>query len=370
MPDDLVNDAALWDEVGAAAGDATASQLDIPAVETPPAAAPVAGRDEQGRFAKVEAPATSVPTVPAKADAPIVGKDGVANPTAQAPQEGAPKPEGTETPAEPVAGVTAPPKGWTPAAKAKWDALDPDVRGAIEKREQEVSEGFKIYSGLAKHADRCAQHGRTLAQEADRYFQAEQNLAQNPVGSLLFLCEHYKVHPDQLLAALQGGPAPQAQGAPQPRAAMPAPQPDVRSTVREVMAQDRDQADVETFFADPANRYAENVRSLMSTLISSGQVASANVPGTPLKAILADAYQMACRADSQVAAALAAGSTPAPAATTTPTVPAAPTKASQAAAARARTGSVTGSPLPAGTSRDPSLNQRAADAALWDDTVG
>ena len=140
--------------------------------------------------------------------------------------------------------------------------------------------------------------------------------------------------------------------------------------MRQVLDQRSDEQAVTEFFASPANRYAENVRPLMSSLIQGGHVPSLT-SGAPLSVVLKDAYDMACQADPQVKAAMAAPTTPG-AGAANPAAPAAPaqTAAQRAAAARARAGSVTGAPLPAGGSRDPSATSRSADAALWDDVVG
>lgn len=180
FPDDAadVSDADLW------AHSVEGAELPAGAAEGTGADTATQGqaRDPAGRFA-----ASGVPIV----------RDGVANPTPEAPAgqaQGQPAQEGQQaaqdgqqaaaTP-DPTAGApdgaNAPPKGWSPAAKAQWDALTPDVRSAIAKREEEVSAGFAQYSGLAKHAERVKASGRTLAMEADRYWQAEQNLANQPV---------------------------------------------------------------------------------------------------------------------------------------------------------------------------------------------
>lgn len=176
------------------------------------------------------------------------------------------------------------------------------------------------------------------------------------------------MHPQQLLEAAGGAPA---GGQAQPRQAapaMPAAQPiDVSAEVARVLDQRNDQTAVDQFFADPANRFAENVRPLMSTLIQGGHLPTL-ASGAPLSAVLKEAYDMACQADPQVRAAMAQVGTPAGGATPTPN--AAASRAAQAAAARARSGSVTGAPPARGGSRDPGVTARAADAELWDDTVG
>lgn len=76
------------------------------------------GRDASGRFTKREAEAAEAPAV-AQA-APMASAVATAQP---------PPPESTALLA---------PNSWTPAAKAKWAALDPELRAEINRREQEV----------------------------------------------------------------------------------------------------------------------------------------------------------------------------------------------------------------------------------------
>lgn len=55
-----------------------------------------------------------------------------------------PAPEDTRTPipTEVVPSVSPAPSSWSNAAKAKWNALDPELRGEIAKREADVHKGF------------------------------------------------------------------------------------------------------------------------------------------------------------------------------------------------------------------------------------
>lgn len=83
-------------------------------------------RDDKGRFARPEAE-TPVADEPA--------------PVAREPEPVPEKQELPVVPQEPANAVAAPPS-WSHAVKAKWNALDPDIRAEITKREAEVHKGF------------------------------------------------------------------------------------------------------------------------------------------------------------------------------------------------------------------------------------
>lgn len=358
MPPDL-NDttstdlSALWDEMSTApaeGGTETPASAGDPSGD--PAAQPTArDRDPQGRFAP-KAGETA-------AAAPITKDAQAANPTAAVVPAAAAAPaaqDGTE-PVAATDAASAPPKGWTPAAKAEWDKLSPSVREAIAKREDEVSTGFKRYEGMAKYADVAERNGDTLAQFSQKYINAEAYIQRDLTGAVLWLAEAQGLNPQALVDAIAARVNGQSASPQNPGRQPPAPQPDVRSAVREVLEHNTLTTEVNTFFADPKNLYAENVRPLMADLLNAGRASS-----------LKDAYDMACRADPQVWAAIqaTASRTPAGAATTTPVAP----RADAVTQARKRSGSLTGSPLPAGTSRDPTATQRQVDGDLWDQHVG
>lgn len=354
-PDATVDLGALWDQHVEQQQDGGAP-APAPAV---PATAPMSdesgrARDEAGRFApKADDAAPATPAAPTAQPDPTKPADPAAAPV-EAPQADA---------------AAAPPKGWSPAAKASWDALPPDVRAAVAKREEEMSVGMRRYEGMARWAEVAEKQGVSLAQKAEYYTNAENFIERDLVGAVLWMAGNQRMTPEQLLqgltARLQGGRQPGGQ--PQPQHAGPAMAPaDPRDLVRETLQQERDIEATNAFFSDPANRYAENLRPLMATLISGGQVPAVR-EGKPLKAILSDAYDMACQADPQVRAAIAAAR---PQSAAAPAASSGPSRADQAAAARRRTGSITGSPLPAGQSRDPNATQRQVDSELYDTLVG
>jgi hypothetical protein len=90
-------------------------------------------RDSNGQFAPKDAPAYGQPSVPpSQPAAPSTGSPG--EPAATLPT--ATTPPGAATP-------EAPPNSWKPEARAKWDKLDPEVRGEIARRERDIESGMR-----------------------------------------------------------------------------------------------------------------------------------------------------------------------------------------------------------------------------------
>lgn len=106
------------------------------------------GRDASGRFLK-KAPDADAAAVPKGTDAP-------AAPDAPRVAEGAPTDGKVATPAV-VPGADDAPTSWTPDAKAKWSALDPQVRGEIQRREKEIATGLQRAAEARKFGDSVMQ---------------------------------------------------------------------------------------------------------------------------------------------------------------------------------------------------------------------
>jgi hypothetical protein len=313
-------------------------------------------RDEHGRFVETKSPASS------EAASPPVEADGQAAEKSASPTVGAPELR------------LAPPPGWSPTSKAEFSKLPPSVQADVAKRETEINAGLsqlRDYRRLQQELEPVAQfanaNGATLRQVFDRYRQAENNLVNQPIPTLLAFCEHAGVHPAQLLQAVQGGqqqqydpqqasqvpqgyPANQGHPAlgqpqyqPQYYAAPQQPQQPALTAeqVREITLRTQQEAqmanEVERFFGNTdAYPFAQNVRSAMSVLIKSGQADS-----------LEDAYEKAAWAHPETRGLLIKQQREAEEAR----------RAAEAreAASRARQASksVSGSPLPGGASAAP-----------------
>ncbi len=293
------------------------------------------GRDEKGRFAK---------------------KEGEGEETADKPAD---KPAEEQKPAEPVdtpeepeqtaADATRPPPGWSVQSKAAWDELPAAVKSDIAKREQEVSEGFKQYSGLKEvipYQQHYAQEGSSVKQALDAYTAVDRALAKNFTGTIAYIAQQRGVDPVQMAYAIlqqRGVQIPQQEGQ-QPQAQQQVfrdPRVDDIQRMLEEERRNRELAEhqsaaqtIEQFAADPKNRYFENVKVTMGHLIQTGQASD-----------LQDAYDKACWANPEIRAQLIKQQAAAQAAATSPQ-----RQAEAAAQARQAAKSLTGSPIPGGTS--------------------
>jgi hypothetical protein len=268
------------------------------------AAADDRARDEKGRFAPKtgETPETTTET-----------------PAAAAPEKAAPAPAisdpgKTVDPSEPASQPTiAAPQSWSPAAKAEWTKLPEAIRKEVAKREADVTRGFQQYAERVKSVEPVIQalepvrqamelNGVQPAQYVQRLVAAEQFLQRDPGAALKWLADQYGVP--------LGAQTQQAQGAEQ----APASDPHIAALVqrqqqleahiqsvmqeRQTEAQRRAEAErtdlhrtVETFAADPAHLYFENVRGEMAALLQVGRAAD-----------MKQAYEMACWANPEVRA--------------------------------------------------------------------
>lgn len=197
----------------------------------------------------------------------------------------------------------APPHGWTPAAKAAYAALPPEVQEAVARRELEINNGFRKlqeYKGLEDYAEIARESGTTLKDALDRYKAAEDNLDRDFAGGIAQLCEMYQVHPVQLARTfLQAfGVAPGTPGQPQPQGnpetqliarQLAGMQEQVRALVseRERAESEAINGSLEAFAAE--NMYFEDVRQDMALLIKNGRASS-----------LEEAYNKACRMHPEI----------------------------------------------------------------------
>jgi len=306
--DDLRSTLASALESGVADMQPEAATLEPPTDEVDPIAQEAAAdaksersRDELGRFAKEVKEAQDAAAAQQAAQAP-------AKPAEQA-QE-APQEQG-----QPAQQGQRPPPGWSPQAKSEFDKLSPAVREAVIRREEEVNRGLSKlaeYKGLDPYVNMARSAGTDLPQALERYVAAEQFLEKSPVEGLLWLAQNYGITPQRLVQAMSGQAQipqqPYQQGMPQPQpAAIPpviqqrldALTQTVQTIQSERLSQQMGQIDaaLETFLADPANRYAENVAAEMAPLISARR--SSN-PKEAYSDTLKWAYQKAVWANDEI----------------------------------------------------------------------
>lgn len=179
--------------------------------ELPTDAKPPEGRDDKGRFA------------PKDKDAKITAPPEAPKDTVDPAKEGeAPKPEEVVIP--PKAASLAP-SSWSPAAKAKWDNLDPTIRAEVLKRESDAQRGIQQYAEKAKRLDAIdavvqPQHKQQLTGYYGSFERGLQELlalndfaGKSPYDFVAYFAQQRSLDPQQLLQILQRG-APQGQQQP------------------------------------------------------------------------------------------------------------------------------------------------------------
>lgn len=258
------------------------------------------------------------------------GPDGkfVAKSTEMA-QDTTEQPAKVETPSESI----RPPASWTPAAKAKFATLDPEVQKEVLRREQDVEKGFRdraeqlkryepLENILAPRRALWAAQGLDEASAIKTLLAAQDLLEQDPRKGLEFLAKSYGV---DLAQPVQGQAF-----APQPAGNSPTPeftalQQELADLKRQMATQSEAGlvSQIEAFRQDPKNLYFENVREDMAVLLNSGKAKD-----------LPEAYEMACWMNPEIRALLQ-----------TPQV--APVPAQDVSRKKAAGSSVTGSPAQA-----------------------
>lgn len=243
-------------------------------------------RDQVGRFA------TPDKAVEREAKDPAAAAD------PKAPAVQTPKAEAAPDPGAPM--QIRPPVGWSPKSKADFGTLAPHVQQDIVKREEEVNRGFaKLadFKSVEPYVEQAKALGKDLGAALKVYEQVDRTFAQQgPIAGLEAIAQNIGIDSRTLAAewARQHGlvlaPADGRQPQPQPQNDRLAP---IENAVRMILSEREQQTlrsaqdEVTTFWADPANQYAENVADIMADLIN-----RARSQGQRLS--LKDAYTKAC----------------------------------------------------------------------------
>ena len=258
---------------------------ELAALDAPAQSEADRARDEAGRFAKKQEAKAEEPTAP---DAKPV-------------EAVAPEAETTEQ-----AAPHRPPPGWSPASKAAFANLPPEVQADVVKREGEVNQGLaKLaeYKGLEPLAELSRQNGTTLVNAVNQYRQFEVSLQQDFIGGIGLVCQRYGVQPAALANAIlarSGGSAHQSAGTgAAPHGNQQPSGVDLSPITRELeslkafvsQTQQREaqqqqrivESQIEAFKSDPKNLYFENVRPQMAKIMQAG-----------LASTLQEAYDAAC----------------------------------------------------------------------------
>jgi hypothetical protein len=185
---------------------------------------------------------------------------------------------------QPSVEKVSPPNSWTAAAKAKWEAIDADLRAEIIKRETEMEKGFTKF-------DEERSVGKTFKEVLSPYMpmiQAEGGTPITAVQSLLNTAYQLRTATPQAKGQLlmelarqygadfsqvsQSQPAvdPQLQAIHQELAQLKnARQQEL--TMREQQEQAAVQSTISSFAADPKNVHFESVRAEMAALLQAGR---------------------------------------------------------------------------------------------------
>lgn len=203
--------------------------------------------------------------------------------------------------------LSRPPIGWSPAAKAKWATMDPDIKAAVAQREVDVNKGLaKLgeYKGIDRFAEQAKSGGTTLESALTAYTGMEALLRKDPIGGFKELAKNLRVDPRGYVLAIARdlgiAPAPgqQQQPSPQDAALRSALTPleqklsllEARDQERMAQSQaqesDRINGQVQAFVADPKNIYVGNVYPKMVEMIG---LANLSKKAIDLKAIYDDA---------------------------------------------------------------------------------
>jgi len=218
-------------------------------------------RDEAGRFAKTSAPQ--------------------AKPTSETPSSDSQPP--APVVAEPPVAKTPRPSSWKKDFDPQWDTFAPEVQKYILQREADYAKGVSTYkheadsarelnSAMAEFMPDLQQHNIKPTEWIRNLGTAHKMLAtgspQEKVMMGVKLVRDYGIDPQQLFNVLSGQ---QQYQAPQPRQA-PAPQPDIRQTVTQILEEQRINDEFNRFVGEAPQKYPhyEAVKDTMAGLLQAG----------------------------------------------------------------------------------------------------
>lgn len=259
------------------------------------------GEGGVGRAAPAaDAPEGQTASAGVTAKAPVAA-DPSAKPPADAKAAAAPPADGAPTPPP---GPPAP-KTWRPEAQAKWDTLDPVIKAEVQKREEDTLRGLGQYK-------QAAQAGETFQKVIQPFTPLLRQYNVDPIANVSSLLQTQAAlvqgSPEQKVEVLRNlAKAYQVDLAALDPASAPYVDPAVErlqselqglksqlqsvqtAKVSEVQTQLR--SEIDTFFSDASNIYADEVANDMAKLLQAGAA------GT-----LKEAYETAIWANPQVRA--------------------------------------------------------------------
>lgn len=252
----------------------------------------------------------------AEPDAPIEpeeGADDLGEPddapedSADSPEPKEPKEPQADVPQEPIEPEEPAPTAWTGAVKSKWKDLPPEVRTEIKKREDDIHRMMTAHDGELRL-------GRSVKEIATPYeavirseggtiegaFRDLLNTAyvlrtgspQQKAELIMQTAQQFGVDLNQYNAQRQHGmqnPAYQALQQEVEQLRRMADPSAIKSQLQEDMERDRITSEIQAFAANPENAHFDKVKTIMGSLIQSGQAKG-----------LQDAYEKAIWADPSI----------------------------------------------------------------------
>lgn len=244
-----------------------------------------------------------------------------------------------ETPAKaPEAPAGGPPSSWGIKSKAAWQALPEDVRNDIIKREGEVAQGLSAlrdFKDLKPWAEKASAAGTTISKALESYVGLENLLKQDPKQGLVQIARNLGMQPAQIGqlfaelaqkhgAAATGSSVPGGTGGgaahplpgqsedPLIAALAPVLKPlqDKLGTLETHFTRQQEavrtqqqqglRSAIETFRADPANIYFDNLEDSIANLFEKGMITRTGDHMADLKS----AYDLAANMNPEIREAL------------------------------------------------------------------
>lgn len=250
-------------------------------------------RDDAGRFSANE---TDPATKPAAAESSDVA------PELQTETKPAESPAVDALAQQSQSTTVKPPDSWSPAAKAKFAALDPDVQTEIARRESEVHKGFT-------KQDEHRNAGKAFEQAINPYLPMIKAEGSDPVRAtaallqsaytlragtpdqkeqlLIGLMSQYQIDPNRVFQRLQGTQQSQQVDPQVTQLQQQLAQLQQRFSQGDQQAEQAQTAQInttiESFASDPKNMYFSNVKPEMAALLREGRAKD-----------MQEAYDMAC----------------------------------------------------------------------------
>lgn len=192
--------------------------------------------------------------------------------------------------AAPVTGSM--PSAWGRDKSELWAKTPPEVQAYIAQREQQISDGFKQYEGLAEFSELAQSNGGSLRQTLTSVRELDNLVTNDPVRGFAEIMTRVGFDPSKVARGFLGI---NDDGSAAPRLVSPQIDPTIQRTIQQLQGEVETlrmqpyQQQVEAFATDPSNKHFDKLIGPIQAIIASEK-------GLSLK----EAYDRACWADPQV----------------------------------------------------------------------